>query len=42
MKEEIAKIIQIIKGKGMGVQQVVNVLVIANNDLPTIKSELKG
>ena len=39
--EPFLKIYRLSKAAGMNVQQVVNLLQIANNDLPAVKSELK-
>ena len=44
IKDEIAsflKLYKLAKTKGMGVQQVVNALTIANNDLPIIEERYK-
>jgi hypothetical protein len=44
IKDEIGyflKLYKLAKGKGIGVQQVVDALTIANNDLPTIEERFK-
>jgi hypothetical protein len=44
IKDDIAlflRLYKLCKAKGMGVQQVVDVLAIANNDLPAIKERFK-
>jgi hypothetical protein len=44
IKDDIAsflKLYKLSKTKGMGVQQVVNVLAIANDDLPAIEERFK-
>jgi FMN phosphatase YigB (HAD superfamily) len=39
--EPLLKLFKLAKAKGLGVQQVVNLLAITNNDLPTIEERLK-